>query len=134
MSKTGSAAPLRQDGTKENDLLIMLSRQYMRHNTRAMMMGGNAERDFDKWLRNLKENAQELIGQLQEPGIAERGYTNLFTEQPGLSSDEAESVVWWFLGSLIERHCGALGLDEMAKDLGAYIREELPARERGGQG
>lgn len=124
---TSSAAALGRDGAKkptEHDSLLSLAREYQARNPEWAWPQRKADSDTKELLRNFASAIEEIVYQLQDPGEHSWSDRALFSAgQPGLTPDEAQSLLLCYVDSRISG-----GAVAVARDMISWLQEELRER------
>ncbi len=121
MTATSSTAPMTRGGAQKNhNVLLTLSRQWFERNQSTV---ANARQRRERMLLDFAQSLEEIVGQLEEPGFPNfmRREPNLFTEQPGLPREQAETIVLFYIDELI----ASAYTDGIATEIEGWLKKTM---------
>ena len=118
MTATSSTAPVARGGAQKNhDSLINMAHDWFRRNQSVHPRAGQ---ELERFLKLFTGACEEVVGQLEEPGFPSYPHENLFSEQEGLSREQAETIVLFYIDELLAFHAGTL-----ADDIETWLKKTM---------
>ena len=117
MSTTKGALALERKDAKNHDSLISLAREYFQRNPHT---DPKAAQKIEDALKRFAGVCEEMAAQLEEPGFSQRPHNSIFSEQDGLTREQAETLVYYHLDGVVD-----LYVEHLADEMEAWMRQDM---------